>query len=321
MELRPLGTTDIQVSPVALGCWPIAGMTGTETNDADSVATIAACFELGINFLDTAHNYGREGESERLIRQALGNRRDEMVIATKGGLQWTPDRKPLKDASPAMLRRQCDESLRRLGTDRVDLLYLHSPDPKVPLAESAGELRRLLDEGKTRSVGASNVTLTQLQEFAAACPLSAFQPSYNMLQREIESDTLPWCREHNVSVMVYWPLMKGLLAGKLPREHILPPIDSRAKYPMFQGEEWHKNQDFLDHLRLIAADIGKTVAQVVINWTIHRPGVTSALCGAKRPDQLRDTAGAMGWRLSAEHLARIEQAIADRGTVISKNPV
>jgi aryl-alcohol dehydrogenase-like predicted oxidoreductase len=296
-------------------------MTGTETNDADSLATIETCFELGVNFLDTAHNYGRAGESERLIQRALRNRRDQMVIATKGGLQWTPDRKPLKDASPAALRRQCEESLQRLETDRVELLYLHAPDPNVPLVESAGELRRLLEEGKTRSVGVSNVTLEQLQEFAAVCPLSAFQPSYNMLQREIESDTLPWCHEHNVSVMVYWPLMKGLLAGKLPREHILPPTDSRAKYPMFQGEEWEKNQDFLDQLRLIAADVGKTVAQLVINWTIHRPGVTSALCGAKRPDQLRDNAGAMGWRLSSEHLARIDKAIANRGTVVSRNPV
>ena len=138
-----------------------------------------------------------------------------------------------------------------------------------------------------------------------------------MLQRDIEKDTLPWCRERGIAVCVYWPLLKGLLAGKLPRDHVFRPGDGRAKYPMFQGDEWQKNQDFLDELRAIAADTGKTVAQVVINWTIQQPGITVALCGAKRPDQIRDTAAALGWRLSAEHMAQIAQALARRGQPVN----
>jgi len=319
--LRPLGRTDINISPVPLGCWPIAGMTSPGVNDDDSLATILACFELGINHLDTAYCYGRQGESERLIARALGDRRDEMVIATKGGLHWSDEGKMVHDARPETLRRQCEESLARLATDRVELLYLHAPDENVPVAESAGALRDLMRQGKTRSVGVSNVTLAQLEAFAAECPVTAYQPPYNMLQRGIEADTLPWCREHGVSVIVYWPLLKGLLAGKIGRDHVFDPSDSRCKYPMFRPPQWEKNHDFLDTLRPIAAEAGKTVAQLAVNWTIHRPGVTAALCGAKRPDQIRETAGSAGWQLTEAQLSRIDHALAQRGTPESELPV
>jgi aryl-alcohol dehydrogenase-like predicted oxidoreductase len=321
MDLRPLGATGLKVSSVALGCWPMAGMSSPGVVDAESVATIQACFDLGINFLDTAYAYGLEGESERLIARALAGRRGEMVIATKGGLEWGPGRKQMVDGAPATLRRHCEESLRRLATDRVELYYLHAPDPRVPIGDSAGEIRRLIADGKVLSAGVSNVDLPQLTAFAAECPVTAFQPPYNMLQRDIEHDTLPWCREHGASTMVYWPLLKGLLAGHLPRNHVFAAGDSRLKYPMFQGEEWVKNQDLVDRLREVAADAGRSVAQVVINWTIHQPGITSALCGAKRPDQIRDNAGAMGWRLTDEQQARIDAALAARGKAITRAPV
>jgi aryl-alcohol dehydrogenase-like predicted oxidoreductase len=134
-----------------------------------------------------------------------------------------------------------------------------------------------------------------------------------MLQRQIERDTLPWCRQHGIAVVAYWPLLKGLLAGQLPRNYVFPPGDGRAKYVMFQGEEWQKNQDFVDCLRQIAQDIGKTVAQVAINWTVHQSGITAALCGAKRPYQIIETAGAMGWHLDDPSLRRIDAALAARG--------
>lgn len=321
MNYRPLAHTGMKVSEVALGCWPIAGMTSPGVNDEDSLATIRACFELGINHLDTAYCYGRSGESEKLIGRALGSRRDEMVIATKGGLHWDQHGKMVHDASPATLRRQCEESLRRLGTDRVELLYLHAPDENVPVAESAGALKELLEEGKTRSVGVSNVTVAQLEEFTAECPIAAYQPPYNMLQRQIEADTSPWCRKRGVAVLVYWPLLKGLLAGKIGRRHVFAESDSRRKYPMFQGRERQKNHDLLDKLHEIAAAAGRTVAELVINWTIHQPGVTAALCGAKRPEQIRETAGGSGWQLTGGQLARIDQALADRGTPEGALPV
>ena len=321
MEKRRLGDTDIEVSAVALGCWPIAGMTSPGVNDDDSLAAIRACFDLGINHLDTAYCYGANGQSEQLIRRALGDRRDEMVIATKGGLHWGAQGQQQRDASPETLRRECEESLRRLGTDRVELLYLHAPDDKVPLAESAGEMKRLMDQGKTRAVGVSNLNLAQLEGFSAECPIAAFQPPYSMLQRTIEADTLPWCHRHGVSVLVYWPLMKGLLAGKLSRDHVFASTDSRLKYPMFQGEEWLKNLDFVDELRKIAADTGQTIAQLVINWTINRPGITSALCGAKRAEQIEETAAGAGWQLTAEQLSKIEVALANRGKPVTRDPV
>jgi aryl-alcohol dehydrogenase-like predicted oxidoreductase len=167
----------------------------------------------------------------------------------------------------------------------------------------------------------SNVTLEQLQQFAAVCPLAAYQPAYNMLQREIEADTLPWCVAHQVSVCVYWPLMKGLLAGGIPRDHVFPATDSRHKYPMFQGDEWKKNCDFVDDLRPIAADAGRSVSQLVLNWTMHRPGITVALCGAKRPRQLRENAGAMGWSITSDQLARIDAAVARRGKPATRTAV
>lgn len=314
---RPLGNSGLSISPVALGCWPIAGVTTLDANEADSIATIQKCFDVGVNHLDTAHVYGPNGESENLIRRALGGRRDEMVIATKCGIHYRGGTM-VNDARPKRLRIECEESLRRLGTDRVELLYMHAPDEKVPIESSATALRDLMEKGKTRSVGVSNFTVEQLEAFAAVCPITAVQMPYNMLQRDIEQRTIPWCREHNVAVTVYWPLMKGLLAGRLPRHGELHERDSRRKYPMYQGDEWRKNQDFVEQLREAASLSGHTVAQLVVNWTISQPLITSALCGAKRPWQIEETAGAMGWSLSAEQRALIDAAIAARGRATTK---
>ncbi len=327
-ERRPLGNSGLSASPVALGCWPIAGVTTLDTNEADSIATIQKCFDIGVNHLDTAHVYGPKGESENLIGRALagtrrsvfpgaGSRRDEMVIATKCGIHYEGS-EMVTDNRPERLRLECDESLRRLGTDHVELLYLHAPDDKVPLADSAGALRELMEAGKTRSVGVSNFSIEQLESCQAVCPITAVQMPDNMLQRDKEQRTIPWCRERNVAVMVYWPLMKGLLAGKLPRSGELDEHDSRRKYPMYQGDEWRRNQDFVEQLRKAAALSGHSVAQLVVNWTINQPGITSALCGAKRPGQIEETAGAMGWALSTEQLSIIDAALAARGQAAAK---
>jgi aryl-alcohol dehydrogenase-like predicted oxidoreductase len=314
---RPLGNSGFSISPVALGCWPIAGVTTLDTNDADSIATIQKCFDIGINHLDTAHVYGPNGESENIIRRALGSRRDEMVIATKCGIHFEGD-EMVTDNRPERLRFECDESLRRLGTDRIELLYLHAPDDDVPLADSAGAMRQLMEAGKTRSVGVSNFTVEQLETFHAVCPITAVQMPYNMLQRDIEQRTIPWCRKRDAAVMIYWPLMKGLLTGKLQRGQALDKLDSRRKYPMYQGQELERNLDFVDQLRTAAALSGHTVAQLVVNWTMNQPGITAALCGAKRPAQIEETAGAMGWQLSAEQHAIVNAALASRGSAAAK---
>jgi aryl-alcohol dehydrogenase-like predicted oxidoreductase len=322
LRLRRLGTSDLEVSAVAMGCWPIAGITSVGVTEADSLRTLAAALDAGINFFDSAYCYGYDGESERMIARALGHRRDEIVIATKCGIHWGPDRTQQRDARPETIRRQCDQSLQRLGTDRIDLYYLHAPDPDTPVADSAGALDELRHSGKVKAVGVSNFhDVAMYEQFQAVCPITAAQPHYNMLQREIEADRLPWCIEHDVSVVVYWPLMKGFLAGKLQRNHRWDPRDGRQKYPIFQGEQWTKTHDFVDALRSIAADVGCTVAQLVVAWTIQRPGITTALCGAKRPDQIRETAAAMTITLSDDVVRAIDRAIAQRGEVNSRAAV
>jgi aryl-alcohol dehydrogenase-like predicted oxidoreductase len=288
-------------------------MTSLHVNDADSRATLQAAVDSGVNFFDTAFCYGAHGESERLIGSQLAGVRDQLVIATKTGIHWRADGQRVVDGRPATLRAELEESLRRLQTDSVELLYLHAPDPAIPLADSAGELRRLLEEGKTRAVGASNCDVQQLDVFQAVCPISAVQSPYNMLQRQLEDEVLPWCEQHGASAMIYWPLMKGLLAGRLPRDTVFEPGDGRAKYPMFQGEEWSKNQDFVDDLRGIGQEIGCSVAQLVVSWTIHQPAVTAALCGAKRDYQIRETAASMDLRLGKSTLDAIDAALLRRG--------
>ncbi len=320
-SLRQLGQSEISVSPIAMGCWPISGITSIDVTEGHSLATLHAAFDAGITHFDTAYCYGYAGESERMIQQALGTVREQIVIATKGGIHWNAELKQVRDARPATLKAQCDESLKRLKTDRVELYYLHAPDPQVPIAESAGAIKELMIAGKVRTAGASNFTVEQLAEFHAVCPLSAFQPHFNMLQREIEAAQLPWCRVHRVSVLVYWPLMKGLLAGKLGREHVFAEKDGRRKYPMFSGDEFQRNQDFLDRLRSMSAEIGRSVSEIVLNWTISRPGITSALCGAKRPEQIIENAAALKWSLDSEQLAEIDRWIEERGPTVSRGAV
>ncbi len=308
MKLRPLGRTNILVSPIALGCWPIAGMTSLNVNDNDSLKTVAAAIDNGINFLDTAYCYGAAGESERLIGQAIAGRRDKVVIASKGGVHWDADLNQINDARPERIAQECDESLQRMKIDVIDLYYLHSPDPKVPLSEVAGAFAQLVEQGKIRTVGASNFNSDQLKEFHAICPLSAVQQKYNMLQREIEDEIVPWCLEHQVSLFNYWPLMKGLLAGQIRRGHQFSPDDKRLKYEVFRGEAFESAQKLLDVLDQIAAEVEKSVAQVVVNWTMNRPGITASLCGAKRDWQIIETIGAAGWKLTEPQCQRIDAA-------------
>ena len=306
METRQLGTSDLFVTPVGLGCWPIAGITSLDVNEEDSLATVAAALDAGINFLDTAYMYGYNGESERLIGQVIRSHRDEVVLASKAGIHWNAEGKQQRNARPERIAQECDESLLRLGIDAIDLYYLHAPDPDVPITESAGAISRLLEAGKIRAAGASNCDVGQLADFQAVCPLAAVQPAYNMLQRDIEADIIPWCLKHKISVVNYWPLMKGLLAGKIRRGHSFDPNDKRLSYEVFQEPMFECAQKLLDVLDQIAIQTDKTVAQIVTNWTLHRPGITSTLCGAKRSWQIEETSGAMGWKLDDQHLDKIE---------------
>lgn len=328
---RPLGSSPVSVGPLGLGCWPLAGMTRAGVTREAAVATVRAAIDLGITHLDTAYCYGEQGESERAIRAALAGigptARDAVVIAGKCGIHWAPDasrdppRRQVLDGRPERIRAEVEESLRRLGTDRLDLLYLHAPDPTIPIEDSAGELRRLLEAGKARAIGLSNASWEQLERFAAVCPLSACQLHFNMLQREIEREILPWCRERGVAMVVYWPLMKGLLAGGMHKGQVFPPSDSRHKYPMFNGEEFARNLDFVATLRPIASRLGVPLPDLVLAWTAEQPGITSVLFGATSPGQVAENARALSCDLDTEARRAIAAAIAARGEVASGRAV
>ena len=281
------------VSPVALGCWPLAGITSGALTEEAAVAVIDAALEAGVNHLDTAHAYGRGGESERRIARTIRHRREQVVLATKVGVYWDECGELQRTGRPDLLRRHFEESLRRLEADEVDLLYLHAPADDAPLADTAGFFRQVLAEGKTRAVGVSNLSDDQMETFAAECPIVASQVRYNRLQGEIEADILPWCRERNISVVAYEPLALGLLTGKFTRDHVFAEGDWRRQSPLFIGEAWSRSLDEVERLRPLAAASPCSLAQWAVGWTITRPGVKVALCGAKQPEQIRETAQAM----------------------------
>lgn len=310
--LRQLGKTELRINPIGLGLWPIAGMTSLEVSEADGLATIEAAVEAGLNFFDTAYCYGVDGISERLLGQVAERHRDRMVIATKGGVHWDARLDRCNDASPRRLEFELDESLRRMKLSSVDLLYLHSPDLVTPIVESAEAMARFQAAGKARCIGVSNVNLEQLRAFHSVCPVAAVQVKYNMLQREIEKDIVPWCIENNVSIVAYWPLMKGLLAGKLRRGHRFDPADKRLTYPMFAGRQWEYNQKLLDRLDSVAQRAGVPLLTLVLGWTLAQPGITAVLCGAKRPWQIQESAAALNWIPSPEILAEVGDAIGER---------
>ncbi len=311
MLKRRLGNSELEVGPVALGCWPLAGVTSGSVDSETAVETIRAALDAGINHLDTAYAYGREGESERRIAEAIEGRRDEVVLATKVGIHWDENGNVSRCGKPETLLKHAEESLVRLKTDMIDLFYFHAPDETVPVAESAGAMRRLLDSGIARAIGVSNLSVSEAKEFEAECPIAACQPRFNMFQREIEPELLPWCRERGISVVAYEPLALGLLTGKFSADHRFAEGDWRMKSPLFEAEVFEQNLELVERLRPIAEALDCSLVQLVIAWTIQRPGITVAVCGAKRPEQIQETALSGELEIPEALLAEIDQ-IADQ---------
>lgn len=307
LNYRRLGTSDLLVSPVSFGCWPIAGISSLDVNDRDSLATLHAACDAGINFFDTAYSYGYDGEADRLLAQVLRERDEKLIVASKVGSHYRPDRTRCVDGRPETLIRHAQTIVRRLGLEAVDILYLHEPDPQVPIEESAGAMAEVIRRGWARYAGVSNVTQQQLAAFHEACPVVVVQPPFNMLQSDALDAIREYCLEQQIGVAGYWVLMKGLLAGKLLRDHQFDPRDRRLTYSIYQGAAWERAHDLLDNLRTIAASKGCTVSQLVIAWTLQQPAVTVAICGAKRSAQISETSLAMQVRLNPSELGQIEQ--------------
>jgi aryl-alcohol dehydrogenase-like predicted oxidoreductase len=321
MDKVRLGITGLEVTPLAFGTWQLGGEWG-DFDQREAVAAIKRARELGINFFDTAQAYGF-GASERLLGTALSDdlrrRRDELVIATKGGLRMTDDGL-VRDSSPEWLRQGVEDSLRALGLEHIDVYQVHWPDPSVPFAETAGALQALVDEGKIRHVGVSNFDAEQIGEFARTRPVEALQPPYHLFRRGIEADVLPYAQEHDIGVLVYGPLAHGLLTGTLREDTEFAPDDWRSGSDLFHGETYLRNLATVRDLERFARDRGHTVSQVAIAWTLAHPAVDVAIVGSRRAAHIADSVGALGVQLGGDELGEIERIMAGTVPVAGPSP-
>jgi aryl-alcohol dehydrogenase-like predicted oxidoreductase len=309
-EVR-LGMTDLEVSPIAFGTWQLGGEWGDFDHD-EANAAIRRARELGINLFDTAFGYGF-GASERVLGEALRDdldkRREEVIIATKGGLRMTDDGL-VRDSSAEWIRNGSESSLGSLGVDYIDLFQIHWPDSKVPFAETAGALQELVDEGKIRHVGVSNFDASQLAEFAQTRPVETLQPPYDLFRRGIEDEILPYCREHDIGVLVYGGLAHGLLTGAMDENTTFAANDWRSGAPFFKGEQFRRNLEVVQKLESFASELGVSVSRLAIAWTLGNPAVQVTIVGARHPDHIADSVAAADLTLSEADLEEIEGIMA-----------
>jgi aryl-alcohol dehydrogenase-like predicted oxidoreductase len=283
------------------------------SDEESAIATIRAALDLGINIIDTAPAYGF-GRAAEIVGKALaGGRRPNAIIATKVGLEWR-DGKVFRNSSPARLRTELEDSLRRLQTDVIDLYEVHWPDESVPLEESAAILAGFQREGKIRAIGASNFSPAQMDRFRSAAPLAAIQPPYNLLEREIEHDILPYAKRHDLTVLAYGALCRGLLTGKITEKTTYEGDDLRKADPKFRQP---RLQEYLTAVRRLDAfakeRYGKTVLALAVRWILDA-GHTIALWGARKPSQLEPLNAAFGWTLDNEAKDTIDRILAETVT-------
>jgi len=312
MEYTQLGNSGLQVSRVGLGCWAIGGTMWGPQDDEQAIAGIKRALDLGVTFLDTAAVYGF-GHSEELVAEGIKGRRDEVVVATKCGLVWEKEELSAiqRCSKPDILRRDVEISLRRLGVDVIDLYQIHWPDDQTPLEDSMAALIGLRDEGKIRAVGVSNHNVEQMTRCLSVGRLDSLQPPYSMLNRGIEKEILPFCLEHNIGVVVYSPMQRGLLTGKFQQGATFHEDDHRGKSADFQGEQFERNLQIVDRLKPIAEKYGKSLGNLAVAWTLMHPAVTVAIVGARNPDQAEQNIGGAGWRIESEDRTAIEDILAN----------
>ena len=312
MEKRAFGNTDIQVTPVGLGTWAIGGWMWGGTDEAQSIDTIHRAIDKGIGLVDTAPVYGF-GRSEEIVGKALADgRRDQVALATKVALNWNDDHdKVWRDASASRIEQEVDDSLRRLQTDRIDIYQVHWPDPETPMEETARALEKLYRAGKIRAIGVSNFTPAQMDELQKTVPLHSLQPPYNLFERDIEQETLPYCRENGIATITYGALCRGLLTGKMREDTQFTGDDLRKNDPKFQGERYRQYLNAVAELDRFARErYQKNVLALALRWLVDQPGVTTALWGARRPEQLDPVSEIDGWSLDGEAMAAIDDILA-----------
>ena len=321
-EMRSLGASDVKVSPVIFGAWAVGGWMWGGNDEADSIAAIQASIDHGVTTIDTAAVYG-QGYGEEVVGKAIRGRRDRVQVATKGGMTWdleggsdpwsTQDRHGhdiliKRNSNPSTLPIECERSLKRLGVDVIDLYQVHWPDTTTPVEDTMAALVKLKDQGKIRAIGVSNYDATWIKKAAAAGPLASLQPPYSLVQRKIEKDILPTCRDLDIGVIVYSPMERGLLTGSVTADRVFPKDDHRSTHKFFRPENRARVLEALKVVRPIAETHGVSLAQMVINWTIQVPGITAALVGARNAEQAEQNARALSFQLSAEECDEIRRA-------------
>ena len=320
MNLRTLGKTDLQITPIGIGAWAIGGgnweFAWGPQDDAESIAAIHAGLDRGINWIDTAAVYGL-GHSEEVVGRAVRRLANRPYLFTKCSLVWDASGKISHSLQAESIAREAENSLRRLAVEQIDLYQIHwatfrgNPDAVSPgsIEEAVGALAKLKEQGKIRHIGLSNFDAQQMQRALRVAPIASLQPRYSLLAPEVEASTLPFAREHQIGVIVYSPMASGMLSGAMTRERIagLAADDWRRRAPNFQEPLLSRNLRLAETLRAIGQRHGATPGEVAIAWTLRNPAVTGAIVGIRSAQQVNGIAGAADVELSADDLAEIEQ--------------
>jgi aryl-alcohol dehydrogenase-like predicted oxidoreductase len=317
MNKRQLGKNGPHLTEIGLGAWAIGGpwqFGWGPQDDQVSIKTIHKAIDLGINWIDTAAVYGL-GHSETIVGQAIKEKRSEVIIATKCGQAWNENRKVRTDDRPEIIRRECEDSLRRLDVDVIDLYQIHWPDPRTNVQDSWGEMVRLKEEGKVRFIGVSNFGVDLLEKCQAIHPVQSLQPPYSMLHKakypQVENEIMTWCEQNQVGVVAYGPLQNGLLTGKFTQDKLenLASDDWRHRSEFFKEPLFSQALEFVEALKPIAEKYGKSTTELAVAWVLMNSAVTSAIIGARRPDQVDLNVGGSGWKISSEDMEQIQQLI------------
>jgi aryl-alcohol dehydrogenase-like predicted oxidoreductase len=310
LERICFGKTDLEVSPLVQGTWVTGGWAWGGSDEQESLAAILRALELGVNFIDTAPVYGF-GKSEQIVGRALKEwGREKVVLATKCGLEWDEKERIRINVKPERILREVDDSLKRLGVDRIDLYQIHWPDPDTPIEDSMKTLLDIQKQGKIRYIGVSNFSRDQLRECLHHGTVSSLQPPYNMFEREAEKELLPFCLQNTIATLAYGGLCRGLLTGKFKGDERFPKGDLRRADPKFKPDQFKKYVNAVDAIKPLAASYGKSPAQFALRWALQQPGITCVIAGARTAKQAEDNAGVFGWTIKPDDLKKVEEILA-----------
>ncbi len=310
-DAKRLGNSDLNTTALGVGAWAMGGggwkFGWGEQDDSDSIGAIHAALEAGMNWIDTAAVYGL-GHSEEIVGKALKDAAQKPYVFTKCERRWKENGEIYPSLKADSIRGECENSLRRLGVDAIDLYQLHWPEPDTDIEEGWTEMARLKEQGKVRWIGVSNFSVEQLKRAQKIAPVTSLQPPYSLLVRKVEDEILPFANSNNIGVIVYSPMRAGLLTGKMTAERAakLPDDDWRKRDKDFQEPRLTQNLKLVELLKEIAAKHGRTPGEVALAWTLSNPAVTAAIVGLRRPDQVEGVKGALEFRLTTDELSQIE---------------